>query len=151
MKRFSAGQSQEPPYITAVMYEAMRLKPVAPQLYLEPMRDTKIGDLNIKKGTPIFALLHASGFDSELFDSPLSFDPNRWLEKGKASFSDIQPFGSGPRLCPGRSLAIMEIKLAFHTLLQSFRIEALQPPEDVVEQFAFTMSPVGFNVRLHTK
>lgn len=139
------------PYITAIMYEAMRLKPVAPQLYLEPMRDTKIGDLNIKKGTPIFALLHASGFDSELFESPQSFDPNRWLEKGKASFSDIQPFGSGPRLCPGRSLAIMEIKLAFHTLLQSFHIEALQPPEDVVEQFAFTMSPVGFNVRLHTK
>ena len=66
-------------------------------------------------------------------------------------FSDIQPFGSGPRLCPGRSLAIMEIKLAFHTLFQSFGIKALQPSENVLEQFAFTMSPVGFNVKIYKK
>ncbi|MEZ8012036.1 MULTISPECIES: cytochrome P450 [Vibrio] len=136
------------PYMTAVMYEAMRLKPVAPQLYLEPTRDTQIGDIEVKKGTPVFVMLHANGFDPDLFEDPTTFNPNRWVEKDGASFSNLQPFGGGARLCPGRSLAMMEIKLAFHTLFKEFSIEPQQAPETVVEQFAFTMSPVGFNVKI---
>ncbi|OLQ75727.1 cytochrome P450 [Photobacterium proteolyticum] len=136
------------PYLTAVMYEAMRLKPVAPQLYIEPLSDTFIGSIKVKKGTPIFVMLHANGFNSDLFDSPESFSPERWLGKNRASFSNIQPFGTGARLCPGRSLAIMEIKLAFHALFNEFIIEPQQSADEVVENFAFTMSPVGFKVRL---
>ncbi|MFY2507015.1 cytochrome P450 [Vibrio pectenicida] len=136
------------PYVTAIMYEAMRLKPVAPQLYLEPNHDTDIGGIEVKKGTPIFAMLHASGFDSDLFEDPTSFNPERWIEKTGASFSNLQPFGGGSRLCPGRSLAIMEIKLAFHALFREFSIEPQQKLENVTEQFAFTMSPVGFKVKI---
>ncbi|MDP2573356.1 cytochrome P450 [Vibrio penaeicida] len=139
------------PYTTAIMYEAMRLKPVAPQLYLEPIEDTHIGDIEVKKGTPVFVMLHANGFDPELFADPKTYDPNRWLEQGGASFSNLQPFGAGARLCPGRSLAMMEIKLAFHALFSSFRVEPQQSQEDVVEQFAFTMSPVGFKVQIHKR
>ncbi|CAH7232966.1 cytochrome P450 [Vibrio crassostreae] len=136
------------PYMTAIMYEAMRLKPVAPQLYLEPTKDTYLGGFEIKKGTPVFVILHANGFDPDLFEDPMSFDPNRWINKKGASFSNLQPFGGGARLCPGRSLAIMEIKLAFHSLFNEFTLEPQQAPEDVVEQFAFTMSPVGFKVKI---
>ncbi|WP_241762594.1 cytochrome P450 [Vibrio splendidus] len=117
------------PYMTAIMYEAMRLKPVAPQLYLEPTKDTCIGDFEIKKGTPVFLILHANGFDPDLFEDPMSFDPNRWIKKEGASFSNLQPFGGGVRLCPGRSLAIMEIKLAFHSLFNEFTLEPQQAPE----------------------
>ncbi len=93
-------------------------------------------------------MLHANGFDPDLFEDPTTFNPNRWVEKDGASFSNLQPFGGGARLCPGRSLAMMEIKLAFHTLFKEFSIEPQQAPETVVEQFAFTMSPVGFNVKI---
>ena len=96
-------------------------------------------------------MLHANGFDPELFADPKTYDPNRWLEQGGASFSNLQPFGAGARLCPGRSLAMMEIKLAFHALFSSFRVEPQQSQEDVVEQFAFTMSPVGFKVQIYKR
>ncbi len=136
------------PYMTAIMYEAMRLKPVAPLLYLEPTKDTCIGDFEIKKGTPVFVMLHANGFDPNLFENPMSFNPDRWIKKKGTSFSNLQPFGGGARLCPGRSLAIMEIKLAFHSLFKEFTLEPQQGPESVIEQFAFTMSPIGFKVKI---
>ncbi|MBN3102677.1 cytochrome P450 [Pectobacterium brasiliense] len=139
------------PWLTAVMYESMRLKPVAPLLYLEPTKNTVIDDFLIKKGTPLLLMLNASGFDDALFQQPDDFVPERWLERGKASFSDLQPFGGGPRMCPGRSLALMEIKLGFHALCSGFRVEAQQPASDVTESFAFTMSPSGFRVKLHKR
>ncbi|MEI7342274.1 cytochrome P450 [Pectobacterium brasiliense] len=139
------------PWLTAVMYESMRLKPVAPLLYLEPTKNTVIDDFLIKKGTPLLLMLNASGFDDALFQQPDDFVPERWLERGKASFSDLQPFGGGPRMCPGRSLALMEIKLGFHVLCSGFRVEAQQPASDVTESFAFTMSPSGFRVKLHKR
>ncbi|MCG5049388.1 cytochrome P450 [Pectobacterium brasiliense] len=139
------------PWLTAVMYESMRLKPVAPLLYLEPTKNTVIDDFLIKKGTPLLLMLNASGFDDVLFQQPDDFVPERWLERGKASFSDLQPFGGGPRMCPGRSLALMEIKLGFHALCGGFRVEAQQPASDVTESFAFTMSPSGFRVKLHKR
>ncbi|KHN50687.1 cytochrome P450 [Pectobacterium fontis] len=139
------------PWLTAVMYESMRLKPVAPLLYLEPTRNTVIDDFFIKKGTPLLLMLNASGFDDALFQQPHDFVPERWLDRGKAAFSDLQPFGGGPRMCPGRSLALMEIKLGFHALCRGFRVEAQQPAAHVVENFAFTMTPSGFLVKLHKR
>ncbi|WP_409161264.1 cytochrome P450 [Pectobacterium sp. B2J-2] len=139
------------PWLTAVMYESMRLKPVAPLLYLEPTKNTIIDDFFIKKGTPVLLMLNASGFDDALFQQSDDFMPERWLERGKASFSDLQPFGGGPRMCPGRSLALMEIKLGFHALCSGFHVEAQQPASAVTESFAFTMSPSGFRVKLHKR
>lgn len=92
------------PLLTAVMYESMRLKPVAPLLYLEPVKDTVIAGFLIKKGTPLLMMLHASGFEETLFHQPSDFMPERWLERGQASFSDLQPFGGAahvPRTIAG--------------------------------------------------
>ncbi|KFX05361.1 cytochrome P450 [Pectobacterium betavasculorum] len=139
------------PWLTAVMYESMRLKPVAPLLYLEPTKDTVIDDFLIKKGTPLLLMLNASGFNDELFQQPYDFMPERWLERGKAAFSDLQPFGGGPRMCPGRSLALMEIKLGFHALCSGFHVEAQQAASAVTERFAFTVTPSGFRVKLHKR
>ncbi|MDG0797366.1 cytochrome P450 [Pectobacterium punjabense] len=139
------------PWLTAAMYESMRIKPVAPLLYLEPTKDTVINDFFIKKGTPLLLMLNASGFDDALFQQPDDFVPERWLERGKAAFSDLQPFGGGPRMCPGRSLALMEIKLGFHALCSGFCVEAQQPASAVTESFAFTVTPSGFRVKLHKR
>lgn len=134
------------PWLTAIMYEAMRLKPVAPQLYLEPVHDTAVGDVWVKKGTPLFLALHAGGFDERDFTEAGRFAPERWVEGDGASFSRLLPFGGGARLCPGRALAIVEIKMALHALYGRYRVTALQHPAVVRERFAFTLSPENFKV-----
>ena len=55
------------------------------------------------------------------------------------------PFGSGPRICPGRTLAMVEMRLALATLYKSFAVERAG---DVREAFALTMMPRGMTVRL---
>jgi cytochrome P450 len=60
------------------------------------------------------------------------------------------PFGAGPRLCPGRYLAILEMKMVMAMLLRQFEIEGVTTPDggEAKEHLAFTMSPVGLRLRL---
>ncbi|WHP29397.1 cytochrome P450 [Trabulsiella odontotermitis] len=129
------------PWMNAVMKESMRLKPVAPQIYLEPMRDTRIGDVEVSKGTPLFLALHAGTLDEAYFTDAQRFDPSRWVKREGATTNALFPFGGGARMCPGRSLALTEIKMALHAIYSRYNIIPMQDPETVQERFAFTMAP----------
>ena len=63
------------------------------------------------------------------------------------------PFGSGPRLCPGRYLALAEMKMVIAMLLRRFEIETVRTPDgdEPRERMAFTMSPVGLQLRLRER
>ena len=85
----------------------------------------------------------------EDFPEAGAFRPERWLPDKRGEQVNQRafiPFGSGPRLCPGRSLALLEMKLVLVMVLQQFEIEARVDPNDVKETLAFTMSPVGLRV-----
>jgi len=60
------------------------------------------------------------------------------------------PFGAGPRICPGRYLALMEMKMAIATLLGNFDIKSVDTPDRLParEYLAFSMSPVGLTMQL---
>ena len=62
------------------------------------------------------------------------------------------PFGAGPRTCPGRYLALLEMKMALAMLLGSFDIESVEAPggrdAEVEERMSFTMVPVGLRMRV---
>lgn len=60
------------------------------------------------------------------------------------------PFGAGPRLCPGRYLAMLEMKMVLATLARNFELVEVKtedgsPPP---ERFAFTMFPMGLKMRV---
>ena len=63
------------------------------------------------------------------------------------------PFGSGPRMCPGRYLALLEMKMAMAMLLASFDIQAVDTPDgkEAQERMAVTMNPVGLSMRLRER
>lgn len=75
--------------------------------------DTTIGDVEIKKGQLVMALLTASDFDKDIFDDPdqlkLDRKPNRHMA-----------FGSGIHFCLGHQLARLEGKVAFKSLFTHY-------------------------------
>jgi cytochrome P450 len=137
-------------YAAAVAQESMRLRPVAPVIIFEAIVDTVIGDVSVAAGTAIVALLRPPVLEAERFHQPEAFLPERWLA-GAHEPAAHMPFGSGPRICPGRSLALLEMKLLLSTLYGAFDVERDGDSREVREQFAFTMSPAGLKVRLRRR
>ena len=143
-------------YIEAVAHETMRHKPVAPFLWLEPAEDAVIGDVHVPKGTPVNVLTGHVAMAADNFADPRSFRPERWLQAaGRSSDGHntqaFLPFGAGPRFCPGRHLAMLEIKMVAAMLCRNFKISRApdSPPTD--EVFSFTMMPSSVRVRLRQR
>ena len=137
----------------AVANETMRLRPVAPLLVLDAKVDTTLGDLLLPKGTGVAVLPRPPALDQTNFVDPFAFRPERWLgdASGPHNVSTHLPFGSGPRMCPGRSLALLEMKTLLSMLYKNFDVERVGASKDVSELFGFTMSPAGLRVRLHSR
>jgi cytochrome P450/nitrite reductase/ring-hydroxylating ferredoxin subunit len=138
----------------AVANETMRLRPVTPVVViLEAKVETVVGDLLLPEGTRVFVLTRPAAYDPDHFAEPHAFRPRRWLGEtaGAHDVSAHIPFGSGPRICPGRGLALLEMKLLLSMLYRNFNVERVSGAEGVRENFAFTMSPVGLKVRLRRR
>ena len=137
----------------AVANETMRLRPVSPCIALEANDDMALGDILVPKGTLVFVLTRPAAVNGENFVDPLAFRPERWLDQldGPHNVSTCMPFGSGPRMCPGRSLAYLEMKTLLSMLYKNFVVERVGASSNVTERFGFTMSPVGLKVRLYSR
>jgi cytochrome P450 len=143
-------------YVEACAHEAMRLKPVAPIMALQALRDTPVDGLLLPAGAMLICLLRPAAVDEKQFAAAGRFEPERWLEGAGASAAArsakraAMPFGAGPRLCPGRYLALVEMKMVLAMLLGGFEIESVTAPggAEPEERLSFTMSPVGLRMRL---
>ena len=143
------------PFVDACINETMRLKPVAPIIILQPARDTIIADIEVPKDTLLMCLMRAGAIDERRFPDARAFDPGRWLSgaSGASPKRVSMPFGAGPRLCPGRYLAILEMKMVTTMLLNNFGIESVSTPDggEAREHLAFTMYPEDLRLRLREK
>jgi len=144
-------QANRLPFLDAFCNEVMRLKPVAPMHVAEPLADTEMLGCLIPRGTPIMMLLRHAATREEHFGGGDRFDPERWLAKREGCPHDRRaflPFGGGPRLCPGRNLALLEIRAVLAMLCRNFDLEPVGQGKEVREHLAFTMMPAGLKVRL---
>ena len=139
-------------YATCVANETMRLRPVAPILVNECNEPTTIGNVAVDEDSTIVLLLRPAANDDKNVPDSKSVTPSRWLDPaapGAVQQRQVHmPFGSGPRICPGRSLAFVEMNIVLATLYKNFRVERVGESADVTEEFSFTMIPRGLRVRL---
>jgi len=143
------------PYLDALASEAMRLHPVAPLIGLEANEDVLAGDVMLPRGTWLTLLTRPPAVALENFAEPTEFKPERWLAGEPPAGAHVRgaaiAFGSGPRICPGRQLAMLEMRVVLVTLLASFDIERVGQADDVRERFSFTMFPEGLRVILRPR
>jgi cytochrome P450 len=137
--------------VEAVANETMRMCPVAPLLLFEPTSDVEIEGYAFKEGSLLLVQSRYAAMLEENFSDAKDFKPSRWLRESKCPVHNNEsyiPFGGGPRFCPGKNLAILEIRLVLSMLLKNFDIEMITPHMDVKEIMAFTMMASDFKVKL---
>jgi cytochrome P450 len=156
---FTPEQMAALAYLEACAYETMRLKPVAPFLVIEALSDTVVADVAVPRGTFVWCVMRHDSVDERHVAHPQRFDPSRWLEGHGAALDATSPkrvsmpFGAGPRVCPGRYLAMLEIKMAMAMLLSRFEIGHVGTADgsEPAEKMAFSMGPVGLQLRLRER
>lgn len=159
MRELSIEHMARLDYIEACAHETMRLKPVAPFIGFQALRDSTLGDVTVPVGTLIISVMRHDAVSEEHVRNAAAFSPERWLEDNNPTLSPTSakrlsmPFGGGPRICPGRYLALLEMKMAMATLLGHFDIQSLETPDgkEPRENMAFTMTPVGLRMRVRAR
>jgi cytochrome P450 len=149
-------QLQQMDAVEACANETMRLKPVAPFIINQALGDAVVGGVQVRKGEFVLCLMRPPGMDPQTFPQPAAFDPMRWLgAEGSAhamasARRHTMPFGAGPRMCPGRYLALAEIKLVAAMVLKNFELLEVAPEGggEPREKISIVMAPVGLRMRL---
>lgn len=112
-------------FTQAVIDETMRLYPPAPMLNRECREETEVSGRKIEVGDTFLLCNYVMHRTERLWDEPLVFDPDRFLNNPalKAKGAPYMPFGAGPRICVGAAFATMEAVMALATLVRDYDIE----------------------------
>nr|ARA91614.1 cytochrome P450 monooxygenase [Pieris rapae] len=118
-------------YMDQVISEGVRMHPSVPILDRYTLNDYKIPntDLTIEKGTPIYISLYGLHRDSEFFENPEVFDPERFSKENKIH-DNYLPFGTGPRKCVGMKAGRLFVKVVISMILSEYEVY-LQPSEKI--------------------
>jgi cytochrome P450 len=115
-------------YIQAILKETLRLRTTTPLLLpRQSMSATKAFGYDIPAKTRLFVNAWAIGRDPSLWEKPLDFTPERFLEGGPHEMVEAQgkhfellPFGAGRRQCPGMVFGLTAVLLQVASLLHAF-------------------------------
>jgi len=128
MERVRADRSLVP----KLLEETMRWESPVSTIMREASCDTRIGDVEIEKGTEIICHLGSANRDERQFKDPDTFDIDR-------EDCDAIPFGYGRHYCAGSHLAKMEAEIGVNALLDRMGNILAVPGEEY--------SVVGFSFR----
>ncbi|EYU21034.1 hypothetical protein MIMGU_mgv11b022791mg [Erythranthe guttata] len=114
-------------YLEAVIKETMRLHPAIPLLIpRSTSQSSTVGGYTIPKGTTVFINVRSIQRDPSIWDKPLEFRPERFLDDTiekcdyRGNYFHYLPFGSGRRICAGMPLAERMLMYLLASFLHSF-------------------------------
>jgi cytochrome P450 len=141
------------PYTLQIFKEAMRLFPPAYLTGRQAIRDVKIGDYHLAKGTIVMVNIRAMHLRADVFPEPERFLPERFqldAEKLLPRGAFI-PFGAGSRVCIGNHFALMEGQLVLATLARRFALALTTAAPLVIEPLITLRPKSGISMRIHQR
>ncbi|KAK5046780.1 hypothetical protein LTR84_007133 [Exophiala bonariae] len=142
------------PYLNAVIMETLRRWPTIPGL--QPRRvvgkELVVGDYIIPAGTVVGCQNYTVHLDPVTFPEPEIFDPERWLQPDtSAQHAAFNGFGTGPRACIGRNLALIELQLFTAAFFLRFdaRVADTLEEKDMELTDGFSGGPAGKSLPLY--
>ncbi|TMW95491.1 hypothetical protein EJD97_008754 [Solanum chilense] len=122
---------QKMKYSWNVACEVLRLAPPLQGAFREALSDFMFNGFSIPKGWKIYWSANSTHKSEEFFPDPEKFDPSRFEGSGPAPYTFV-PFGGGPRMCPGKEYARLEILVFMHHLVKRFKFEKIIPHEKII-------------------
>ncbi|MBS2036357.1 cytochrome P450 [bacterium] len=111
-------------FTLAYVQECMRLCPPVTQLTRTAVEECQLGPHRLAPGTvvmPAIPELHHRNWEQ-----PERMQPSRFLRP--VDPHQYCPFGIGERICPGKPMALRQLVIMLQTVLQSFKLELVEPP-----------------------
>lgn len=131
-------------YTRAILDETLRLYPPIYSIPRQTAEPVELNGYEIPAGERVHLSVLALHRDERWYDDPLTFRPSRWLDDEQTDRPDLAyaPFGAGPRLCIGRTLALLEGVMILATIGQRYRLEWSGDRFDLLPcEYAVTMRP----------
>lgn len=129
-------------YTRMVIEEAMRLYPPTWITARTPVQDDEIGGYRIPANSVVLLSPYVTHHHPAFWESPERFDPERFTPERSADRPRYAyfPFGGGPRVCIGKSFALMEAELIVAMVAQKCRLD-LVPGHPVEPLPMITLQP----------
>lgn len=109
-------------YLDWVIKESMRILPASSYSQRICAEPVQLGPLSLPKGTPVIFSQFITHHRSDLYEDPDSFRPDRWKDLSPSAYEYL-PFGAGPRMCIGASLAMVELRTCLAIILKRFHFQ----------------------------
>ena len=117
---FVAEDTMKLPYLNCVVQETLRLYGAAPGGLprTTPSQGAVLCGLYIPADVTVTTQAYTLHRNPDIYEDPLVFKPQRWLNPTQAMRDAYMPFGAGTRVCIGVHLAMLELCLASTTFFR---------------------------------
>ena len=126
---FEQNETKYLVYLKAVLYETLRLYPSAPiERKTVAAADIMPSGHEVKAGDTILISLHSMGrMEGVWGEDCLHYKPDRWLSVGGNNMRYVPShkflaFNSGPRMCLGKEIAVMQMMIVVASTLWNFDV-----------------------------
>ena len=127
-------------YLDAVVKEVMRLCPAAPIVVRKLLAPMELGEYLIPAGTTVAPCVHLVHRRPDIYPDPLSFRPERFLERAAGTYTWI-PFGGGVRRCLAASYAQLLMKQVLSSVVSEIALRAVNPRSELARKSAIAFVP----------
>jgi cytochrome P450 len=123
-RRATTEDAERLVYTNAVIKETLRLYPPVWMTARDSLQEGELGGYKLAAGVSLALSPWVAHRDPRWFTDPDTFRPERWLDgslEGLPKYAYF-PFGGGPRLCMGASLAKLALVLVIATVARRYRL-----------------------------
>ncbi|KAK3736445.1 hypothetical protein RRG08_030499, partial [Elysia crispata] len=110
-------------YLSAVVRETLRIRGVLPIMSRIVTESFQLQGYLIPQGSQLIFDMKSALHDRNVWGDPDKFHPERFLDADGHLLkpNEFIPFAIGRRVCPGESMALMELHLFLSSMFQRFR------------------------------
>ncbi|KAK9744653.1 Cytochrome P450 [Popillia japonica] len=144
----SISELSEMKYLECVIKETLRLYPSMPVIMRQLEQEITLGEYKIPATANITLHIYALHRSPEIYPNPNKFDPERFFPENTQNRHPYAyvPFSAGARNCIGQKFALYEEKTILSSLINRYKIVAIETPEKIRMAADLVLRPINGTV-----